>query len=123
VGAKNAKNGSEPEPKEVEQGGESYSRSDFDLVDFKGGRNYDEAHFESTRGHQRSTVLNEQPATGSTSITWEPQKSTDFNRGLNLVRDQVPYRFTLFGKKLHRKLHRNKRRNGSKTYFSLQLCL
>ena len=44
MGAKHAKNGSEAEPKEVEHGGRGYSRSDFDLIDFKGGRNCDEAH-------------------------------------------------------------------------------
>jgi len=31
VGAKNEKDGSEPEPKGVEHGGKRYSRSDFDL--------------------------------------------------------------------------------------------
>ena len=42
MGAKNAKS-SEPEPKEIEHGGKVIADTDFDLVDFKGGRNYDEA--------------------------------------------------------------------------------
>ncbi len=46
MGAKNAKNGSEPEPKEVEHGGKVIADTDFDLVDFKGGRNYDEGQSE-----------------------------------------------------------------------------
>ena len=42
----------------------------------------------STRLQQRSTEINKEAATGSTTITWNQQKSTDFNKVWNLVRDQ-----------------------------------
>ena len=37
---------------------------------------------------QTSTAFNDRHATSSTSITWNPQLSTDFNKAWNLVRDQ-----------------------------------
>ena len=43
---------------------------------------------QSTRNQQNSTKFHEQPATGSTAITWKQQNSTNFNRSWNLVRDQ-----------------------------------
>ena len=43
---------------------------------------------QSIRNHQNSTDFNERPATDSISITWKQQNSIDFNRCLNLVRDQ-----------------------------------
>ena len=43
---------------------------------------------QSTKIQQRSTAFNEQPATGSTAISWKRKTSTSFNRCWNLVRDQ-----------------------------------
>jgi Glycosyl hydrolase family 3 N terminal domain len=45
---------------------------------------------------QVSTTFNEQLATGSTSISWRQQDSTNFNKGLNLIRDQVVGRSNSF---------------------------
>jgi hypothetical protein len=43
---------------------------------------------QSTRLQQSSTDFNKHAATGSTAITWNQQKSTDFSEVWNLVRDQ-----------------------------------
>ena len=52
MGERNVKNGSEPEPKEVEHGGKVIADQILILIDFKGGRNYDEAQseFRPSRG-------------------------------------------------------------------------
>src|SRR5262249_46437417 len=43
---------------------------------------------ESTRVQQQSLDFNEQPTTGSTTISYEQQNSTNINTVWNLVRDQ-----------------------------------
>jgi hypothetical protein len=46
---------------------------------------------ESIQEHQSTTALNRRMASHSKQNSCGPQNSTDFNNGLNPVRDQVPY--------------------------------